>query len=112
MIKSDEFCLFLDYKISRNNIYIYIYIYGKIIYNTYIFILPLHIICILFNLISFTFVENESNAMAFKHNVAIAGDGQGSKRRVGGGTLTASKNINLKTMQGNTEVYLKTIIKM
>ena len=103
MIKSDEFCLFLDYKISRNNIYIYIY--GKIIYNTYIFILPLHInICILFNLISFTFVENESNAMAFKHNVAIAGDGQGSKRRVGGGTLTASKNINLKTMQGNTEV--------
>ena len=84
MIKSDEFCLFLDYKISRNNIYIYIYIYGKIIYNTYIFILPLHIICILFNLISFTFVENESNAMAFKHNVAIAGDGQGSKRRVGG----------------------------
>ena len=50
--------------------------------------------------------------MAFKHNVAIAGDGQGSKRRVGGGTLTASKNINLKTMQGNTEVYLKTIIKM
>lgn len=86
MIKSDEFCLFLDYKISRNNIYIYIY--GKIIYNTYIFILPLHIICILFNLISFTFVENESNAMAFKHNVAIAGDGQGSKRRVGGGGNT------------------------
>lgn len=61
---------------------------GKIIYNTYIFILPLHIICILFNLISFTFVENESNAMAFKHSVVIAGDGQGSKRRVGRGENT------------------------
>ena len=96
MIKSDEFCLFLDYKISRNNIYIYIYIYGKIIYNTYIFILPLHIICILFNLISFTFVENESNAMAFKHNVAIAGDGQGSKRRVGGGNTNCIKKHKFK----------------
>ena len=94
MIKSDEFCLFLDYKISRNNIYIYIY--GKIIYNTYIFILPLHIICILFNLISFTFVENESNAMAFKHNVAIAGDGQGSKRRVGGGNTNCIKKHKFK----------------